>query len=392
MNRSREAVALRYLRKVGDLSLAGIIILIPLTMAGIRDTGTALLILLSLVFGLTWAVTELLQPHSATPFSGAEIIIAAAVMLIVLQLIPLPPDVLNTLGTFRSQFLPMWNAPDSPFCDGSGWKTISLTPELTRSGLSLLLAYAVFVITLLHRIRSTDDLDHTMTLVAYSAALMAIIGLAQMFFGNGLFLWTFRHPGRSTNWPVVGTFSNQNHFAHFLALGAGPLLWTWRQSFREQGPNIRASTVTSGFGISSSYGNRPRILVGLIAVLIFAGVLTISRGGICSLIIAFVVSLSALTKDRSRLWRLSVPVALFVVSGFAVFGTEALEKRWHTIVGAESTADLSRGRFDLWEALAKAIPEFASTGAGLGSHAEVYPTWLTQHYEVRFSHAESGYL
>ena len=54
---------------------------------------------------------------------------------------------------------------------------------------------------------------------------MAVFGLVQYLTANGKFFWFYTHPFSNTFIGVKGSFANKNHFAHFLALGVGPLIW-----------------------------------------------------------------------------------------------------------------------------------------------------------------------
>lgn len=383
---------LRWCQRIGDVSLAVMLFVVPLTTTGIRDTGVALLILFSILFSLSWAASELLRPVSNTRFSGAEVVLAGAVLLISLQLMPLGQESLLLLAPAVSELLPFWTSPHAAGTLIQEWTTISLTPHLTRSGLSLLLGYVLFSLTLLHRLRTEEDLGRTIRMIGYAAAAMSVIGIAQVLFGNGLSLWMFEHPTRNNNWPARATFTNQNHFAHFLALGVGPLIWSWKEATRSTGHVVRSSTVVSGFGMTQRDSRNSGLLAAMIAVVGLAGLLTISRGGVASLLLAFLISSILIAKNFGQLLRLFLPVAGFVTVAFVVFGTEQFQNRWQAIVEADSLEELSIGRFALWEAILQAVPHFQLLGSGLGSHAEVYPIWLTTDFGVRFSHAENGYL
>ena len=382
-----------WLDRTGDLCLAVAILIVPLTMAGVREVGTAVFICCSLLMGLTWAVQQILEPASRSRFSGAEFIVLGAVALVCLQLVRLPVPLLSALAPFSGEYLTTWGSADGKLLGDTPWQTVSLTPALTRSGLVLLIAYCVFFLSLVQRLRDIRNIDYTIRLVAISCSVMAVIGLAQLLFGNGMFLWIFEHPYRDTGWPAKGTFTNQNHFAHFLALGIGPLIWWWHSlsgNTRKQGTG---SVRSHGFGVSRRTGVNYQQLAGVaIAVVGLAGLLSTSRGGIAALLIATLISLRVLGFEWRSILKLIAPVTMFVVLGALCFGTEGLEAKWESISSAASFSDLSNGRRLLWAAVVEAIPHFWMMGSGLGSHAEVYPMWLRQHFDVRFSHAECGYL
>jgi O-antigen ligase/tetratricopeptide (TPR) repeat protein len=389
--------AAQYMDRTCDLCLWGAMFVVPLTMAGIQETGIAIFVGCSLLMGLVWAVRQLAYPTtSSSGFSGAEIIAFAAVGLVGLQLVPLSPGVLQSLAPFSSEYLAVWGESNGKILGGQAWPTISLTPALTQSGLVLLIGYCVFFLTLVRHLKTIEHVDQTIRMIAVAVSIMAIIGLAQLFFGNGKFLWVFDHPFRHARWPAKGTFTNQNHFAHFLALGIGPLIWWWqncgpkRKSKHDKVGQVRAQ----GFGLSrvKTGANQQYLIAIAAAVAVFACLLTISRGGIVAFVIATLVSMTILAGHWRTTIKLLVPLLIFAVVGLTAVGTDALEEKWNTIARADSLESLSSGRFHLWAALEQAIPHFWKCGAGLGSHAEVYPTWMSKDFGLRFSHAESGYL
>ena len=54
---------------------------------------------------------------------------------------------------------------------------------------------------------------------------MAAFGIVQYLTDNGKFFWFYEH-GRDMNGEYAqGSFTNRNHFAQFLTLGTGPLVW-----------------------------------------------------------------------------------------------------------------------------------------------------------------------
>lgn len=369
-----------------------IIFAVPLMMAGIRESGVAVFVGSSLLMGVVWAVQQLVHPQGRSAFCPAVILGFAALALVSVQLVPLPQTLVRSLSPFAADFFPAWESEQS-LLPGSGyWSRISLTPSLTRSGLVLLFAYVVLFLTLLQRLQSLNDVDAVLRLIAISTMVMAGIGLGQLFLGNGKFLWIVEHPLRTASWPAKGTFTNQNHFAHFLALGIGPLVWWWKKLGPIQGKTIQGRVRNHGFGISRSSASHQQVVGAAIAVVILAGILSFSRGGIACIALAAGLSLASLGKEWKSVFQLAVPVVAFMTAGVFLFGTDMLESKWNRLSQAESLADLCRGRYLLWSALLTAAYSFWPAGSGVGSHAEVVPTWMKDDLGKRFSHAESGYL
>lgn len=390
--RSRLGRRLQFLESTFDLCLVISIFCVPLLMAGAREMGIALFVLCSLTMGLTWALRQLVVPLSTTRFSGAEVVILLAVMLVGLQLVPLPPTVLTWLSPFCKDHLTLWGSGEGRLLGPHHWQTISLTPELTRTGLVLLLAYGTYFLSLVHRLREAEDIDRLIRLIALAVTMMAVIGLGQLFFGNGKYLWLFEHPNRPAMGPAKGTFVNQNHFAGFLALGFGPLIWCWltrRESAPARGRTPSWQSRESARPVTGFLRDWSGIAI---ATVILAALFSLSRGGIVAVGIAGIFCLVASTRSLLKATRMALPALAFAVVGIVAFGADVLSDEIDSVISASSLQELWSGRYHLWIALLKAMPSFWPAGSGLGSHPEVYPMWLSTQNALRFSHAENGYL
>lgn len=376
----------------GTVSLWCILFVVPFTMAGIRETGVAVFVGCSLTMALAWAIQQLIAPSSNSSFSSVYFILVAGIGLVWLQLAPVPQWLTDFASPFSSEYLDVWNNGHVLLGETSAWNRLSFTPSLTRSGLVILIAYVLFFLTLAQRLDSLKAVDQLLKLVAIATVLMAGLGLAQLFVGNGKFLWVIDHPFRNASWPAKGAFTNQNHFAHFLALGIGPLAWWWKCSGEQNHSRRHRSGQRGQFGVAEKPSAGRFGIGGLISLVLLAGFLSFSRGGISVILVAAVISVVAMGKRLTEVLKLAAPVFTFVAIAVALFGTEALEAKWSTLARAESFSSLSKGRFALWASLLEAFPHFWLFGAGVGSHAEVYPVWLSTDFGVRFSHAESGYF
>jgi tetratricopeptide (TPR) repeat protein len=409
-----EALLQLTLQRICDAGIVVCVLAVPLTMAGIREYGVALFMLCSFVIGITWAAQQLLSPTSNSPIAATAAIASLSIGLVWLQIQPLSNQLLAKLSPFNSEYLTLWGGTQGRILESNGWNQISMTPEATRSGLVLLIAYVIFFLTLTQRLRTQQDVDRLIKLVGISATVMAVIGIAQLLIGDDKFLWIIDHPSRTAAWPAKGTFTNQNHFAHFLALGIGPLVWwwqslepsnqssspktPWRSRSRRISKDSQRSTTKRQPATSRSNTSDPgslgwRLTIGsCAAVLAFGATCSMSRGGIGAFMVASAVAMMVLGTSWKSALRLLGPLAVFLVASVLAFGTEELTSRWNQLTQSHSVSNLSHGRWALWTALSHAIPEFWPAGSGVGSHADVYPIWLSEQFSVRFSHAESGYL
>ena len=96
----------------------------------------------------------------------------------------------------------------------------------------LFLDYVLLFHVAVQRVRRVEDVERVLRWCALSAAGMATFGIVQLLSSNGKFFWFYQYPFSTTSDVAHGSFSNRNHFANFLALGIGPLIWWLQQAMR----------------------------------------------------------------------------------------------------------------------------------------------------------------
>jgi O-antigen ligase/tetratricopeptide (TPR) repeat protein len=385
------------LLKLVDAGLLAILVVAPLCMGGRHPLGE--LVFVSLVAYLTslWLVGQCLTDRARYTVSGVEGLLIAGVVLVGFQLVSVPQSLLATVSPGLADALPLWSSGSHAVAESS-WSTISVAPHETMSGLTLFIAYGMLFTVLVQRLRSIDDAERMLKLVAIATLSMAGVGLAQCFFGNGRFLWVYDHPFRGSSSTVMGTFQNRNHFAHFLALGIGPLIWwVWKSCQATSTPQRQSNQTQWSQSSSTDAVGQFRtpllfIAMGLCGV---AVLLTLSRGGVTVFAGASVVCVIILGA-KSLIGRKAIGAVLAVTVltgiGAVLYGTQALEARFEALSGAGSLKEASAGRQQIWEAAMRGIPDFIGAGSGVGTHRYVYPRYITGEHHVEYSHAENGYL
>jgi O-antigen ligase/tetratricopeptide (TPR) repeat protein len=332
------------------------------------------------------------------------------VLLVIFQILPLPAWLLSKISGTTLEILPLWSDTADAAARLGRWNHISFTPVATQGGLVMYLTYGILFLLVVQRLRSLEDVQRLIRWIALAAIFMATIGLLQLLLGNGAFLWIYEHPSRTTDGAVKGTFANQNHFAQFLALGVGPLIWWIWHSLRHASSTGRARTKDAQADFSPTWSTRrlthisakwsdhsvlrQLLFVGL-GIVILAGLLTFSRGGVLALFVA-VTATSTIYFWKRLLGKKSLVIAAgtaFLIGvSLLIYGAAPLASRLSTFREASSVGNLSQARRDLWRAHIEAIPNFVWFGTGVGSHREVYPVFLKEHFDVEFTHGESGYL
>lgn len=396
------------LSRLTDFSLAGVILVVPFIMGGRCPLGELALVVLTLTAASCWSLSQIFSTHPQVRWSGVEILFIAAIGLGLLQLLPLDQQTLGKISPHIAELLPLRTdvghpSPEQTSSDRSIsappadktpamslplWNQLSLYPAATRQGLILLGAYALLFFVALQRIRRGEDVERFLALISAAAILMAIFGLAQYFFGNGKFFWVFEHPQATTSDFVKGAFSNRNHFAQFLALGVGPLLWLVLRLFDSSGKRHSSSRTPSDLASIV-------VATGLGTVL-FAGLLSLSRGGAVALFSA--TSVTLLFSLRARILNPRVVIALaaaavFLGAGLFFYGQDKVGEKIDEILSADlKRLDHVDGRIDLWKTVLDAGKKFPIVGAGIGSHRELYPAFQHVPAQHDFTHAENGYL
>lgn len=396
-NTSQESPCHRLLLQLFDAGLLAILVVAPLCMGGRHPLGE--FVFVSLVTFLTslWLMGQCLIDRAKYTCSGVEGLLIAGVVLVGAQLISVPQSLLAIVSPGLADALPLWSSGSATVAE-SYWSTISVAPHETMSGLSLFIAYGMLFTVLVQRLRSIDDAERMLKLVAIATLSMAGVGLAQYFFGNGRFLWVYDHPFRESSSTVMGTFQNRNHFAHFMALGIGPLIWwVWKScqttSTPEHRPNQNQWNQSSpGAAVGQLRIPLLFIALGLCGV---AVLLSLSRAGIAvfagaSLVCALILGAKSLIGRKAIGAILAVTVLTGI--GAVLYGTQSLEARFESLADASSLQEASSGRRQIWAAVMRGIPEFIGAGSGVGTHRYVYPRYISGDHRVEYSHAENGYL
>lgn len=328
--------------------------------------------------------------------TGAEGLLLLGVGIPLIQLIPLPEAWLSALSPQFSHILPAWNEGVTATLLGR-WQCLSVAPEETRIALSLWLAYSLIFFYTVQRIGDVDDVERILHWLVPIVVVLSILGLLQYLFSNNKFFWLYPHPFAKTNDAVKACFTNRNHFAEFVALTAGPLLWWCLAKNRSQ--RTRQYGTATSFDEPSRLGNRGLGYLKWLAlpIVLLALLLTQSRGGILAATISLVVAGIALYQigvlKKSWMGTFALGIA-FLVAAVLVVGTDTIFRRWEAVAQLSwDQIDRGEARRSVWQNTWRAAQDFLVTGSGCGSFSAVYPLYqTTRSSRLYYTHAENGYL
>ncbi len=257
-----------------------------------------------------------------------------------------------------------------------GWRSLSLYPSgtLERS----LWFSALFLAFLLAGRRTAVQQRCTLykVLLLANLALLALIGIMQLFYDNGKLLWIRESTQELRS---IGPYVNPNHFAGMMELAVPWLLgyswWRFRkggiQAFKEpQAPvALGAGLVCLVAGILAASK--------MAAVLIGAGILVLALFGFRTV--------------RSRVLALTV-VAVLAAAVLLGFGGTELAQRLDDFAAA-SAGDLGQyERVVAWKAALPMVADYPLTGVGVGAFGHVFTAYVPPGEPGRWIQLHNDYL
>ena len=386
------------------------VILMPLGMGGRHPLGQLFLSAAAILSTGVWLFHCYHKNDASWQLSVLDLLFAAGIASAVIQVIPVSATVVRTISPNLSTLLPCWT--DGPWTLGQ-WTTLSLTTGESFVGIGIFVAQVILVGCVFQSIRSNQDIERILLVVAVSTGLMAVLGIVQYLTSNGNYLWFYKFAFNDTRSMVKGTFTNSNHFASFLAIGAGSLIWWTFKPKRTKRGSRTTSQVSSRGSRRRQHSSHPqitsgiqaehRLAIGLVAlgVTTFAVLLSLSRGGTMSLAAVGLVTTGMLLKTG----RLTPKVASGFLGMFVLIGTAlaihgmdrvntGLDSIWTEtarIFSQKEEAGLA-GRREVWKAAIEIINDFPILGTGVGSHATVAKAYIPPTDKDSFTHAENSYL
>lgn len=390
----------------GQLLLLAVVCATPWAIAGVQPQVQAVLFV-GVAVALLCTIGYLLTASAATGARSLPIALLPLTLAIGLgwfQLVPLSPSHLQGVSpqavALRSQLLPPQDtslAAGNEAASAAPAAPISLYPCSTRRDLALLiLAAAVFFAgSILFSEPSSQT--RLIWVLAVNGAAIAFFGLVQQLQSNRMLYGTIP---LSAGTPF-GPFVNRNNAGGFLtlclaaALGAAVLAVSMATA--DSTPDYRrhgSRWSPSHWLPDLSPLLETRVLASLtLMACIVAGILSsLSRGATTAMLAAglVVAGLAGVTHAKRRL-----PVLLgALVLGLALIAWvgrgETVRARLASLLDPQASAQ--EARLPHWQNALLAVPEFGTTGSGMGTYRYLYGMYEQQPQRAWFYHAENQYV
>lgn len=269
------------------------------------------------------------------------VILGAAGIMLVLQVLPLPP------GLWRSLPGREILAEADVFAESSGaWRPLALAPAATLNAIGSLVVPTVMLVVGL----GLTQRQHRLVLIwlAVFIAGSALLGFLQVS-GFG-----FDHPlVNDVAGEVSGSFANRNHFALFMAIGCAiaPTLAAMQGSIRKPFAILALGTIPVLFLLILATGSRTGLVVGGAGTI--GGLLVVRRW--------LTAQLSAMSRNRALV---VAGLALAAITG--VIAASVMFGRAESVNRALQLAQAEDLRSTIRPTLYSMIADYFPAGTGFG--------------------------
>lgn len=371
-----------------DRAIEGLLIALlafmPLAFGAVEAWSEQVVTMTVAAMALLLAVKLLLDTGSRFVWSWTYLPIGLFVLLVLLQLVPLPADVVAAISP-QTAALKADLLGDLPEAGTQSALTLTFYPHASLHQLRLVLAAAAVFIVVVNVYRTPAQVQRLLTAVACIGGAVALIALGQNLSGTEAIYGMFpaAHLG-------AGPFANYSHFSQFMNLSIGACLGLVLLRLHQWHDQPVRSMADLRRQMGRVEMHPVWLLIGVMIVAALAIFLSLSRGGMLSLIAATVFTGIALGRNQ-RLAARGWILVLFALGAFALLlhlGFNTVYDRLATMRGLEAN---DGGRWQILTNLAGAWRQFPVFGTGLGTHEVIYPMFDRPGEGVLSTHAENEY-
>ncbi len=309
------------------------------------------------------------------PFPKINAFFLFFILIILLQLIPLPHPVLCFLSPNTCKLYKMTLSEDL--------RTISICRSRTVEESFKFIFYFLTFFLSLHIFSSRRSIKRAMTVILITGAAEALLGIFQLLTKTEKIFWFWQSHYKKGGY--FGSFVNPNHFAAYMEIAVCvsvgfllsrrripfyPSQESWRHYLYKYEPYLAKNVLIT-------------FLISIMGVALF---LSLSRGGILCFIFSFILIFMLqgikLFKRKTLVILASLSLALTIW-----IGIDPILKELSTIFKRGSPL-----RIAVWKDSMKILKDYPILGVGLGNFQNIYPIYRTLKTGGFFDHAHNEYL
>ena len=351
--------------------LIGLLAFMPLAFGTVEPWSEFVSVAAALGLAVLLVVRRFLRRDFPTEWSWAYVPIALYLLLVLLQLVPLPQSLVNAVSpeTAAAKARLLADLPDAAAAVRQ--VTLSFYTAATRHDLRIVLVAVAIFAAVVEVYRRPEQVRRLLVAVTCIGAAIILLGLLQRLTSATAIYWSIPTPGDRAD---AGPFVNHNHYAQFLNLSIGAALGLLVVKVREL--NLRREWTAAD--VSAALQEPEARAVWFYAAVVVAGVvavfLSMSRGGMIGMLVAAVFTTVGLARRqhlRQSGWVL-VGLMLLAFVGVLYGGFDAVYDR---LAAIKHHPDASGGRWQIVQDVIGIWKKYPVAGTGLGTHAYVFPEY-----------------
>jgi hypothetical protein len=377
----------RWLDRVIEATLVMLLVFMPLSLGAVEAWSEMILIFLTGIMAIAVALRPLLYNDRFKVGWGLKAVIFPFVGLIILQMISMPAEQIQWIS-HPTAIVKTRLLGDLPNSESSLKNmTISFYPLATGHDFRLILSLAVIFLAVITTYRTAESIKRLLGEISVISGAIAVLALGQDLFGNGKIYWTI--PDSGNGWS--GPFINHSHYGQFMNLSIGAVFALILVKLHETFSRHRFVSLSAV--IEKLFSREMLGMWGLIGLVILGAatiVVSLTRGGMFSMLIGGSITAILMARKRSlrgRNW-LMVLMTLGVFICILYIGFESVYERLAALRNKEDYI----GRWQIIKDISVCVVKFPLFGTGLGTHSVVYPMFDRSTISTLAGHAENEYF
>ena len=359
----------------------------PLAFGVVHAWSEQIVIALATAVALLFCFKRFLFRTTPLGWTWTYIPVALFILLVVFQLLPLPPAFISAISPNTAALKTELLADVPGAAQTPSAMSLTFYQHATRHDLRLLLAVAAVFVVVVNVYRDPARIKRLLAGVALIGGTIALLALGQDIAGNGKIYWLVpTHDGAYS-----GTFINHSHYGQFMNMSIGAALALLLVCLHEAFADEKAAPARVLEYLRSPQARHVKWLIAAIVLGAATVFVSLTRGGMLAMLIAAaftVLVLGSRQSLRGRGW-IIVLVALAAFTCILWIGFDEVYDRLASLCDVDAAAG---GRWQMIEQTARAWTKFPAFGTGLGTYEVVYPMFDRGASAALATHAENEYV